>query len=121
MTPEVPTVTQRTSVFDRIIENDARPKTWAEHDLMKLIESTVAGKAVAHTLRDLAKKSLGEQNGSPFTTRIIETSPLRKFLMPKFNVYNGQTDPADHVRYYQQVMAYGALHSGGLLGCLSAT
>ena len=106
MTPEVPAATERTSVLNRIIEKDARPKTWVEHDLRKLIYSTVAGKAVAHTLRDLAKKSLGEQNDSPFTPRIIETSPLKKFLMPKFNVYNDWIDPTDHVRYYQQVMAY---------------
>lgn len=26
--------------------------------------------------------------------------------MPKFNIYNGRTDPVDLVRYYQQVMVY---------------
>ena len=105
MTPEVPEATQRTSVFDMIIENDARLKAWAEHDLRKLIDSTVAGKAVAHTSRDLAKKSLGKQNGSPFTKRITEASPPKKFSMPKFNVYS-RTDPVDHVKNYQHVMAY---------------
>lgn len=48
-TPEVPIVIERQNVFDRIIENDACPKTWAENDLRKLISSTVAGKAIAHT------------------------------------------------------------------------
>ena len=61
---------------------------------------------MAYTLRDIANKSLGEQNGSPFTSRITYAPPPKKFSMPKFNIYNGRTDPADHVRYYQQVMAY---------------
>lgn len=71
------------------------------HDLKKLIDSIVTGKAVAHTPRDLAKNSLGEQNGSHFTLRIAYAPPPKKFSIPKFNIYNGRIEPADHVRYYQ--------------------
>ena len=60
-----------------------------EHDLRKLIDSIVARKAVAPTSRDLAKKSLGAQNGSPFTQTIANFPPPKKFSMPKFNIYNG--------------------------------
>ena len=42
-------------------------KVWAKSELRRLINSTVAGKAIPHTPRDLARKSLGKQNGSPFT------------------------------------------------------
>lgn len=82
------------------------PKAWAKHNLRRLIDSTVAGKAIANTLWDLAKKSLGEQNDSPFTQRIVDALPPKKFSMPKFKIYDGRIDPTDHVRYYQQTMAY---------------
>lgn len=57
-----------TSVFDKLMESRGRLKTWVEHDLRKLIDTTVAERkttSVAHMPRDLAKKSLGEASGSP--------------------------------------------------------
>lgn len=73
-------ITQRQSVFNRLIKKNAGPKMWAEHDLRRLINTTIAGKAVAHTPRDLAKRSLGEQNGSPFTPRIAKATPAEEIL-----------------------------------------
>ena len=74
---------------------------WAENDLRILISSTVARKAIPHTPRDLARKSLGEQSGSRFIQRIADAPHSKKFYAPNFNVYNGRIDPADHVHYYQ--------------------
>lgn len=62
-------------------------------------------KAIAHTLRDLAKKILGEKSGSPFTQRIADAPLYKKFYLLKFNVYNSWTDPTNQIKYYQQVMA----------------
>lgn len=91
------------SVFNKLTYPDDRPKTCVKTDLCKLIDSTVAGKSisqVAHTPRDLAKKSLGEQSRSRFTLKIAEGPPPKKLYMPNFNIYNGRTDPSDHVRCY---------------------
>ena len=104
-TPNIPTVHQRQSVFERLTEKDSGPKVWTENDLRRLISSTVTGKAIPHTPRGLARKSLGGQNSSPLAQQIADAPPPKTFFAPKFSVYNGRTDPADHVRYYQQVMA----------------
>lgn len=95
------------SVFERL----SSPKTWAEDDLRKLIDVIIAEKAITHTPGDLAKMSLGEQNGSPFTQRIAEAPPPppKKFTMPKFNIYNRRTDLADHLIYYQHERPTGYL------------
>lgn len=103
-TPEVLIVAQRES--EMLSTKDAGPKTWAEQDLRRLIDSTVARKAIPHTPRYLARKSLRDQRSSPFTQRIADVPPSKKFYAPKFNIYNGRLDPANHVRYYQQVMVY---------------
>ena len=99
-TSDIPTVHQRQSVFQRLTEKDSGPKVWAENDLRRLISSTVDGKAIPHTLRDLARKSLGEHNGSPFSQRIADAPPPKKFSAPKFTVYNRRIDPTNHVWYY---------------------
>ena len=71
-----------------------------------MIDKAATGRTTVQTPRELAKKSLGQQNGSPFTQRVVDAPPPRKFSVPKFTVYDGKSDPADHIRYYQQVMAY---------------
>ena len=77
--------------------------------LLMLIDKVVLGRTAAQTPRELARKSLGQQSGSPFTPKVVHTQPPKKFLVPKFTVYDGKSDPADHIRYYQQVMAYWSM------------
>lgn len=55
---------------------------------------------------ELARMALGEDNGSPFAQRIKDAPPLKKFSLPKFNIFDGRFDPADHIRHYKQMMAY---------------
>lgn len=81
LTLEIPVVTERQSIFERLSIKDASPKTWAEQDLRRLIDSTVAGKAIPHTPRDLARKLLDEQNGSQFTQRIVDAPPPKKIML----------------------------------------
>lgn len=72
-----------------------------------MIYSTIADKKVdGKSIAELASKALGEDQGSPFTHRIQDTPPPKKFGQQKFNIYNGSLDPADHVRHYKQVRAY---------------
>ena len=42
----------------------------------------------------------------PHSHKIADVPSPKKFSAPKFNIYNDRTDHADHVKYYQQVMAY---------------
>ena len=67
-----------------------------------IVDKKVDGKSTT----ELAKKALGEDQGSPFTQRIQDALPPKKFGQPKFNIYDGRSDPADHVRHYKQMMAY---------------
>lgn len=58
------------------------------------------------TTTELARKALGVDQGSPFTQRIQDASPPKKFGQQNFNTYDGRSDFVDHVRHYKQVMAY---------------
>ena len=89
-------------------QGESRLKNWVKKDLRKLIYLALDEKKIsdARTTTELAMKVLGEEQGSPFPQRIADEPPPRKFRPPKFNVYNGWSNLADHVRYYTQVMAY---------------
>ena len=41
---------------------------------------------------------------TPFSPRVINYEPPKGFLVPKFSVYDGFSDPFDHIMHYQQLM-----------------
>ena len=88
-------------------QSEARPKNWAEQDLRKMIYFAITYKKVdGKSTVELARKAFGEDQGSLFTQKIQDALPPKKFGQPKFNIYDGRSDPAHHVRHYEQVMAY---------------
>ena len=50
-------------------------------------------------------EALSQVNKSPFTRRIEGASLPRRFNQPTFSLYNGQTDPVEHVSHFNQKMA----------------
>lgn len=76
--------------------------------MRKLIYSALDDKNIsdAWTITELARNALEEEHVSPFTQRIINAPPPKKFSPPKFIVYNSRSDLVDYVCYYKQVMAY---------------
>ena len=57
----------------------------------------LGNKAMNEALNQVAK--------SPFTRRIKGASLPRRFNQPTFSLYNGQTDPMEHVSHFNQKMA----------------
>ncbi|XP_065625201.1 uncharacterized protein LOC136065638 [Quercus suber] len=50
-------------------------------------------------------KALDRLSRSPFTRRIEEAVLPRRFQQPTFTIYNGKTDPVEHVSQFNQRMA----------------
>ena len=57
----------------------------------------LGNKAMNEALSQVAK--------SPFTRRIEGASLPRRFNQPTFSLYNGRTDPVEHVSHFNQKMA----------------
>ena len=51
------------------------------------------------------KKALSQISKSPFTRGIEKAKLPRRFHQPTFTMYNGRTDPVEHVRQFKQKMA----------------
>ena len=49
-------------------------------------------------------KTLNQISRSPFTRRIEGERLPRRFTQPTFTIYNGQTDPMEHVSHFNQRM-----------------
>ena len=54
---------------------------------------------------DVMKKALGQISKSPFTKGIEKAKLPRRFHQPTFAMYNGRTDPVEHVSQFKQKMA----------------
>ena len=54
---------------------------------------------------DAMNKALSQVSKSPFTRNIEGTSLPRQFHQPTFTIYNGQTNPVEHVNHFNQRMA----------------
>ena len=50
-------------------------------------------------------KALSQVSKSPFTRNIEGASLPRRFHQPTFTIYNGRTDPVEHVSHFNQRMA----------------
>ena len=51
------------------------------------------------------KKALSQISKSPFTWGIEKAKLPRQFHQPTFIMYNGRTDPVEHVSQFKQKMA----------------
>ena len=54
---------------------------------------------------NVMKKALNQISKSPFTWGIEQAKLLRRFHQPTFAIYNGRTDPVEHISQFKQKMA----------------
>ena len=54
---------------------------------------------------NVMKKALSQISKSPFTRGIEKTKLPKRFHQPTFTMYNGRTDPVEHVSQFKQKMA----------------
>ena len=54
---------------------------------------------------DAISRVLDQLSESPFTRRIEGATLPRRFQQPTFTIYNGNTDPVEHVSQFNQRMA----------------
>ena len=54
---------------------------------------------------DAMSRALDQLSRSPFTRRIEGVAFPRRFQQPTFIIYNGNTDPVEHVSQFNQRMA----------------
>ena len=52
-------------------------------------------------------RRLDDMLSTPFDTHIISYKSPKRFLVPKFTMYDGTRDPFDHLLHYQQLMTLG--------------
>ena len=51
-----------------------------------------------------ASRRLDDMFSTLFTPDIITYEPPRGFIIPKFSVFDGSSDPFDHIMHYRQLM-----------------
>ena len=62
-------------------------------------------RGVGTNVTNVMKKALSQISKSPFTRGIEKAKLPRRFHQPTFAMYNGRTDPVEHVSQFKQKMA----------------
>ena len=62
-------------------------------------------RGVGTNVTNVMKKALSQISKSPFTRGIEKAKLPRRFHQPTFTMYNGRTDPVEHVSQFKQKMA----------------
>ena len=75
--------------------------SWEEEHLQKRRRRSPSKKGVG---TNVMKKALSQISKSPFTRRIEKAKLPRRFHQPTFIIYNGRTDPIEHVSQFKQKM-----------------
>ena len=76
--------------------------SYEEEHLHKRRRKSSSGRGVG---TKVMKKALSQISKSPFTRRIEKAKLPRRFHQPTFPMYNGRTDPVEHVSQFKQKMA----------------
>ncbi|XP_065635073.1 uncharacterized protein LOC136069893 [Quercus suber] len=76
--------------------------TYEEESLRKEQRRSPSRGDVGH---DAMSRALNQISWSPFTCRIKEARLPQCFNQPTFTIYNGKTDPVEHVSHFNQRMA----------------
>ena len=77
-----------------------------EEHLYKRRRRNPSGRGVGTSVM---KKALSQISKSPFTRGIEKAKLPRRFYQPTFAMYNGRTDPVEHVSQFKQKMAIHSL------------
>ena len=76
--------------------------SYEEEHLHKRRRRSSSGRGVG---TNVMKKALSQISKSPITRGIEKAKLPRRFHQPTFAMYNGRTDPIEHVSQYKQKMA----------------
>ena len=68
--------------------------------MWKSITKSVNAEAHLQGACDTMSRALDQLSRSPFTRRIEEVTLPRRFQQPTFTIYNGNTDPVEHVSQF---------------------
>ena len=95
--PEDVTYRQRSRTLPSEAFSSDKEYSSYRHKSKSTSHKGLGNKAMNEALSQVAK--------SPFTRRIEGASLPRRFNQPTFSLYNGQTDPVEHVSHFNQKMA----------------
>ena len=75
---------------------------WLPHSLIQ----QPVGDLVSRGPPNSINRQLDDMFSMPFSPYIINYEPPRGFMVPKFSMYDGSSDPFDHIMHYRQLMTH---------------
>ncbi|CAL8992969.1 unnamed protein product [Prunus brigantina] len=80
-----------------------RPAMCAE-DVEKLVNDRLRDLKTGGNLEDALHKEMDQAISTPFTPEIEQVAPPKRFSMPSFTHFKGDSDPKSHLKHFKSVM-----------------
>ena len=72
-------------------------------DVKKLVNNRLRDLKIGKNLKDALRIEVDRAN-SPFTAKIEQAAPPKRFSTPSFTCFKGDSDPESHLKHFKSLM-----------------
>ncbi|CAL8148175.1 unnamed protein product [Prunus armeniaca] len=80
-----------------------RPAMCVE-DIEKFMNDRLRDLKTGGNFKDILRKEIDQANSTPFTAKIEQATPSKRFSTPSFTHFKGDSDPESHLKHFKSVM-----------------
>ncbi|CAL8082961.1 unnamed protein product [Prunus armeniaca] len=73
-------------------------------DIEKLVNNRLRDLKIGGNFEDALRVEVDRANSSPFTAEIEQAAPSKRFSMPSFTCFKGDSDPESHLKHFKSLM-----------------
>ncbi|XP_034208156.1 uncharacterized protein LOC117621714 [Prunus dulcis] len=73
-------------------------------DVEKLVNNRLRDLKIGKNLEDTLRVEVDRANSSPFTSKIEQAAPPKRFSTPSFTCFKGYSDPESHLKHFKSLM-----------------
>ncbi|CAL8174055.1 unnamed protein product [Prunus armeniaca] len=73
-------------------------------DVEKLVNDRLRDLKTSGNFEDALRKEMDQANSTPFTAKIEQAAPPKRFSTPSFTHFKRDSDPNSHLKHFKSVM-----------------
>ncbi|XP_020415471.1 uncharacterized protein LOC109947996 [Prunus persica] len=73
-------------------------------DVEKLVNNRLRDLKIGGNFKDALRIVVDQANSSPFTAKIEQAAPPKRFSTPSFTCFKGDSDPESHLKHFKSLM-----------------
>ncbi|CAL9005927.1 unnamed protein product [Prunus brigantina] len=75
-------------------------------EVEKLVNDRLCNLKIGGNFEDALRREVDQANSTPFTIEIKQAAPPKRFSMPSFTHFKGDSDPETHLKHFKSIMIF---------------